>query len=808
VVQLLGSTSIFLFDGLDEVPEQPMRQRLFDSVTDLLEQYKQPRVILSARPYALSQGHSSLGLEFFEPLPLNRRARQTFAVQWYRAINVNLGQAMSEKDAAARAEDLARTAEKVTDLAENPLLLSILALIHFNKNGLPVERAKLYDHATLAMLGHWDRSPSGRDLGEDTIPKNWGNKLGLSEPAIRLVLEHLAHRIQFSEVGSEFPKQIALDALCKGISEVASHTLVEERAGLLLRLLLERSGLLQERSPEVLAFTHLSFQEYLAARRLLAEGTPGSDEIGAASADERHTEVVRFAVAILAAIPGLEANEKTLHLVSKIGERHPSLAAACLMETPSLPIEPGKAESLARQVFDECSGRRHFFHSPRLVSRLMWSLLRHSSNSDQLLLEFLASGHEGHRHPMEHEFPLAILAGRPGGPPSPQLEWLLMRLKKAKDRNNYDVNPGNLARLILTEEGIDSPESNLLELLELVGREGHFGEAIGDRAERILRRFISDERKKMDAQRQIASAVQTSAAVLADSWRAWRIVESMRSLGLHCGPEFAQVLVRCGFSRGGSRPECSQQIRTFLKNPTQREAVVAALKTGLSDRDSEVRLECAKILQETDVSLVPTEQELFREVQIRDSIKLAQNPSDYRQSECERNEAWRSSCSLIRGLLSDQNTKEKASSILVETLWKPESHDRFFAAAMLMEAGLGHTPGVTQVFVNDGLSSERWRPAALRYLKELWSHPITRQATRAAIIEGLRGRTDTVIADLRKKGDDSRIRQELEKENKAVSTACAVALLEMGETKVSAVGQKGPGRVENGPFWMSESSPP
>jgi len=780
---LASEKAVFLFDGLDEVPDELMRQRLFDSVANLLEEYKQPRVILSSRPYAFSQGHSLLGLELFEPLPLGRQARRTFAVQWYRAIKTNLGgQGISDHDAAARAEDLARTAEKLKDVAENPLLLSILALIHFNKNGLPVERAKLYDHATLAMLGHWDRSASGRDLGDDTIPKDWASTLSLSELEIRLVVERLAYQIQFSEGGSEFPKKVALEVLSEGIAAVTSSAHARARAELLLKLLAERSGLLQELSPEVFAFTHLSFQEYLAARTLLTRANAGGDDIANCTCDEKHTEVLRFAVAILAANVGPEANEKTLRLISRIGETHPSLAAACLLEAPSVRLEAEVTEALARRVFHECSGKGRFFHRPRLVSRLMWCLLGHSKNSDRMLLEFLASGDEGHRHPMGDEVPLAILAGRPKGRPSPQLEWVLKRLRKAQNRDHYDVNVGNLARLILTEEGIESPESNLLQLVDLVGRDDHFGGATGERAERILRPLFSSERDNTEACRVLVEPFRSSERGFADSWQAWRIVEFMRSVGLPLGPEFAEVLIRHGFSNDSRRVECSQRIREHLKHPDARVAVVSVLKNGLSDRDADVRLECSRLLQETQAPLTATEQELVKEVQIRDSIELAGKRCNWKRDDAEDGENWNACSSIIQRLLSNQTTRDKTLAVLVEKLWNPERSETCFAATMLLEAGLGQTPGVIQAFVNDGLSSKGWRPAASNYLKDLRSHSLTRHATRALLIEGLRGRTDTVAADLRKKESDSRSREDVQKENNAVSTACAITLLEVGET--------------------------
>lgn len=120
---LASDNCIFLFDALDEVPDPAVRARLFDAVADLMERYRQPRVVVSSRPYAFREERAPIDLALFEPLPLNRNGRRVFARQWYRAVRTHLGDSLTELDAEARAEDLAKSAEALADLAENPLLL-------------------------------------------------------------------------------------------------------------------------------------------------------------------------------------------------------------------------------------------------------------------------------------------------------------------------------------------------------------------------------------------------------------------------------------------------------------------------------------------------------------------------------------------------------------------------------------------------------------------------------------------------------------------------------------------------------------
>jgi hypothetical protein len=431
--ELLGSSRcIFLFDALDEVSDEATRTRLFDAVADLIDRYPEPRVVVSSRPYAFRNEVAPLELALFEPLPLGRSGQRAFARQWYRAVRSHLGTALTERDADIQAADLAKAAVAVPDLAENPLLLSILALVHFNRQGLPLERSVLYDNATLAMLGHWERDAAGRNLGDDVIPADWARKLKLQESSIRRVVESLARDVQLDGAGADFGHEVAIESLSRGIQAMAGleRHAAREAGELLLQLLVERSGLVQERSPGLFAFVHISFQDYLTARWFVGAGEKTLREVASLAGDERHGEVLRFAVAILSSGHRAEADDCALRLILDAAEKDAILAAACLLEAPRLQLEESAAEDLGRRVWKECTlfWRRHVH--PRVASRLIWTLLARSSHSDDLLMEFLALEPEGERrHPkMGPEGIVFLLTSRPVGPLSDRLRWVLRQV--------------------------------------------------------------------------------------------------------------------------------------------------------------------------------------------------------------------------------------------------------------------------------------------------------------------------------------------------------------------------------------------
>ena len=580
---------IFLFDALDEVADPSMRSKLFAAVADLIAVYQEPRVVVSSRPYAFREENSPLELAAFEPLALSRTAQRTFARQWYKAVRSHVGDALADRDAEAQAADLAKAAAAVPDLAENPLLLSILALVHFNRQGLPVERGVLYDHATLAMLGHWERDAAGRNLGEDAIPLDWARRLRLQETAIRRVVESLARDVQLHGSVSEFEEGFVIDALTRGLEvagRIGSGEAVEE-ARLLLKLLVERSGLIQERSPGVFAFVHLSFQDYLTARWYV--GTGELRDLAALASEERHAEVIRFTVAILRCDHRAEADERAMRLILEAGAANPVLAASCLLEAPHLTLGEDAAEDLARRVWD-CTQSWRYHLNPRAASRLMWILLAQTTRSDALLMEFLAlEPGEGQRRPREGpEEAVSLLTSRPPAPMSRELNWVLRQLAHSADRRSW-IPFWSIASLALIESSAVRAQDHVPALVRLLGEE-HWARDergnLGDRAERILRELHAGG----SATRELCQALEAALTARDDNedYQSDRIAcaaaKLLISFSIESTPDAVSVLVLRGLRRQYRHDEIGDDLTALLKDDRQRERTISALVGGLKRR--------------------------------------------------------------------------------------------------------------------------------------------------------------------------------------------------------------------------------
>jgi formylglycine-generating enzyme required for sulfatase activity len=133
----------------------------------------------------------------------------------------------------------------------NPLLLSIIALVHRYRATLPKRRVDLYAECVDVLLGHWDTA------------KGLLGKLDAGQK--RAVLQSLALTMQCEKRRELSRRDLTtrVATLLPGVGAAAVE------ADEFLDEVRERSGLLVETGLDTYAFSHQTFQEYLAARALV-----------------------------------------------------------------------------------------------------------------------------------------------------------------------------------------------------------------------------------------------------------------------------------------------------------------------------------------------------------------------------------------------------------------------------------------------------------------------------------------------------------------------------------------------------------
>ncbi len=254
---------LLILDGLDEVPAG-LRQRVRECIHEASKQYRPARVIVTCRIRSYIGDVVLSAFECHTLAPFDEDKIRAFVQAWYR-VQRDFGR-VDAAQAEKKAVDLAQAAlaSDLRELAENPMLLTTMAIIHQREIGLPRERVRLYRLAVDVLLRRWQK----RKVGEegDVSPELGGllkDDLKLREIVERLAYE--AHRQERSGVqnGGDLERSVALRLLESpiylGQVGLAAEFLdyVDRRAGLLVG----RGGV--EGQPDLYSFPHRTFQEYL-----------------------------------------------------------------------------------------------------------------------------------------------------------------------------------------------------------------------------------------------------------------------------------------------------------------------------------------------------------------------------------------------------------------------------------------------------------------------------------------------------------------------------------------------------------------
>ena len=139
---------VWLFlDGLDEISNPDIRRRLTAVVHELVEseEFPQLRLMLTSRPAAVTDELlTELGMPYYRLLPLEQKQIEDFAHNYYTA---NLTEETTDQ-VTMRAKELIDALDDVPaakQLATNPLLLTVTAVLHYKEGKLPRYRAELYE---------------------------------------------------------------------------------------------------------------------------------------------------------------------------------------------------------------------------------------------------------------------------------------------------------------------------------------------------------------------------------------------------------------------------------------------------------------------------------------------------------------------------------------------------------------------------------------------------------------------------------------------------------------------------------------
>jgi formylglycine-generating enzyme required for sulfatase activity/energy-coupling factor transporter ATP-binding protein EcfA2 len=309
---LTSGRAAILLDGLDEVADPDLRRRVSRLVDAFTRAYPNCRYVVTSRIVGytdashLTEGYVTTTVRDFTLDDVRK-----FLTQWHRFVAIGLmgpGDP-AELHAADQTRQLLDAIEKndrVRELAINPLMLTVIALIHRDQVKLPDRRAELYQEAVDVLLGKWD---DARGVHE-SLTLN-GRPFDISDR--RLVLQQVALAMHEQSI-KEIDTGPLRDLLAKQLAG-ADPRETDAAVARFLNVIQERTGLLIARAEGTYAFSHLTFQEYLAALAIAGKDDYLEYTLHR-TADEWWREVILLEAGQLSTL----SKEKTTRLIRGIAD--------------------------------------------------------------------------------------------------------------------------------------------------------------------------------------------------------------------------------------------------------------------------------------------------------------------------------------------------------------------------------------------------------------------------------------------------------------------------------------------------------
>jgi len=326
---------IVLLDGLDEVVRADDRRVVVERLEDFVRcsDGVPNRFVITSR----SAGYDGFPMsEMFAHYTLQALSH----AQMHSLLTSSL--ALDSAHGAGTTDDTVTTLMKdiettpgLSQLAANPWLLSIMARLHQAGVSLSRQRVELYTQIT-EMVVRTGRTPQAFS---EISPL-------FDQPFLTSLLSRLAYWLHRKKPAGVAPESEIWKILGKERARLTGRPWREEDLEVegemrqFLRVVCEQTGILAEESHQCYRFAHLTFEEYYAARYLVASGRKRVERIRACLPDPHWQEPILLALGCI----GMESPE----------EAHVLIRTAILAQgkqARALGLRPGPFEPLLGQDY-------------------------------------------------------------------------------------------------------------------------------------------------------------------------------------------------------------------------------------------------------------------------------------------------------------------------------------------------------------------------------------------------------------------------------------------------------------------------
>jgi formylglycine-generating enzyme required for sulfatase activity len=184
---------------------------------------------------------------------------------------------------------------KLRTMAQTPLLLTLMAVVLYNKGELPRDRPQLYERILELLLGQWDQVRDGPSLAQAIGLPGWGSE------RLRPLLDQLSYAAHAGATSADGRGRLdrgTLYAALIDFFQAAAVTGPGEAALRCLAYIDHRSGLLTPDTDDTYAFAHLTLQEHCAGRAMLL-ARDAADQVMQQRADDRWREPIFLGLGVV-----------------------------------------------------------------------------------------------------------------------------------------------------------------------------------------------------------------------------------------------------------------------------------------------------------------------------------------------------------------------------------------------------------------------------------------------------------------------------------------------------------------------------
>lgn len=283
---------LILLDGLDEVPESDS-DAVVRQIRQFVQKYYNNQFIITCRIAAAKYRFHDEAFTCVEVADFNNKQIAAFAQNWFVAFSPNME---VEKAVASQFVEKLKLQknQQIRELAVTPILLNLTCLVFQAKADFPSNRAKLYEEGLEILLRKWDET---RGIQRDEVYRNlnFSHKQHLLAFVAAITFERGDYFFEKNTV-----QQLIADYLANLPDGTTDPVQFEIHSEVVLKAIEAQHGLLVERARGIYSFSHLTFQEYFTARKIVNNSEPQAlKKLVSHLTQKRWREVFLLAVGML-----------------------------------------------------------------------------------------------------------------------------------------------------------------------------------------------------------------------------------------------------------------------------------------------------------------------------------------------------------------------------------------------------------------------------------------------------------------------------------------------------------------------------